>query len=83
MKFEIMTHGSSGIWSMMVDCQAGWDAPVASTLEEALEVCRKIKGKGYGVCLFQDGRRLLSAPWQVPVELGLIVEVWEFQNLAS
>ena len=80
MKFEIMTQGSSGIWSMMIDCRAGWDAPVASTLEEALEVCRKIKGNGYGVCLFQDGRRLLSAPWQVPVELGLIVEVWEFHD---
>ena len=77
MKFEIMTHGTSNRWSAMGDCKARWESPVARTLGEALEVCHRIKNEGYGVCLFEGGRRLLSAPWQVPVELGLIVEIKE------
>ena len=74
-KYEIMTHGTSGRWSFMRACQKHWMDKVATTLDEAVAVCELIKADGYGVCLFENGRRLLSAPWQIQVAVGVIEEI--------
>ena len=74
-KYEIMTHGTSGRWSHMRDCRRHWADKVAATLDEAVAVCKSIKADGYGVCLFENGRRILSAPWQIEVEVGVIEEI--------
>jgi hypothetical protein len=47
----------------------------ATTLDEAVAVCMSIKADGYGVCLFENGRRILSAPWQVEVKVGVIADI--------
>ena len=75
MKFQIQTHGTSGNWGHVSPCRLSWADPEAETLEDAIEICRAIKGRGYGVRLIGDGKILLSAPWQEPVELGHIVEI--------
>lgn len=75
MKFEIQTHGTSGKWGYVSPCRLSWSEPEAETMEDAIEVCRKIKGRGYGVRLLCDGKVLLSAPWQEPVQAGHIVEI--------
>ena len=74
-KYEIMTHGISGQWSYMRDCQKHWMDKAATTLDEAVAVCMSIKADGYGVCLFENGRRVLSAPWQVEVKIGVIADI--------
>lgn len=75
MKFEIQTHGTGGKWGPVSACRKNWSHPAATNLGEALAVCKAIKGNGYGVRLFSEGELILSAPWQVPVEFGLIVEI--------
>ena len=75
MKFEIQTHGTSGKWGYVSPCRTNWCDAEAKSLEEAVEVCRSIKCRGYGVRLIGDGKVLLSAPWQEPVKLGHIVEI--------
>lgn len=75
MKFEIQTHGTSGKWGYVSPCRVSWCEPEAKSLEEAVEVCRLIKRRGYGVRLIVDGKVSLSAPWQEPVELDHVVEI--------
>jgi hypothetical protein len=75
MKFEIQTHGTSGKWSAIQDCRRFWHETAATTIERAIEVCERIKSDGYGVRLFQDGKMILSAPWQEPVKIGHVVDI--------
>lgn len=70
-RYEIMTHGTSGRWLGFRECSFYWMDKPASTLDEALAVCNRIKDEGYGVCLFENGRIVLSAPWGTPVKVGL------------
>ena len=74
-KYEIMTHGTSGKWACMRECKKHWSDNTAITIDQAIEVCRAIKNDGFGVCLFENGKRVLSAPFQTPVRAGLIVEI--------
>ena len=54
-KYEIITSGISGQWSDARDCQKHWMDDVATTLKDALAVCRSISRDGYGVRLFENG----------------------------
>lgn len=75
MSYTIQTHGTGGKWNAEIICRQHWADEPAKNIEEALEVCRRIKNNGYGVRLFENGVLVMSTPWQVKIELGIIGEI--------
>jgi hypothetical protein len=62
-KYEIIVHGTSGRWSAVRECRKRWSDNTALTMDEAIKVCQSIKNDGYGVCLFENGKLVLPAPF--------------------